>query len=103
LQDAAAARAHESHFWYNRGVLVCQVEALVAVAARGSVSAAAAELGVAQSTVTRRVRALEREVGRDLLGRRPGERAHLTAAGDAYAEKAPAILAAVARLKLSRA
>jgi DNA-binding transcriptional LysR family regulator len=76
--------------------MVEQVEALLAVVSLGSFSAAGSRLGVAQSTVSRRVAALEAAVGVDLLTRPAGEAPALTAAGRAYLAKAPAILRAVA-------
>nr|WP_319390925.1 LysR family transcriptional regulator [uncultured Cohaesibacter sp.] len=51
----------------------------------GSVSAAARDLGVERTTVTRRIQALERETGLDLFDRR-GRRLVLTAAGQDYAD-----------------
>nr|WP_321982726.1 LysR family transcriptional regulator [uncultured Cohaesibacter sp.] len=50
----------------------------------GSVAAAARELGVERTTVTRRIQALERETGLELFDRR-GRRLVLTAAGQDYA------------------
>jgi molybdenum-dependent DNA-binding transcriptional regulator ModE len=67
----------------------------VAVAREGSMTAAAATVGVAQSTVTRQVRALEAELGTSLLVRNGG-RAVPTLAGRRLLAAAPAILNAVA-------
>jgi molybdate transport repressor ModE-like protein len=73
-----------------------QVEALLAVAREGSFSTAARGLGVAQSTVSRRVRALEVAVGRPLLARTPGGPPTTPPAGAAFLGNAPAILQAFA-------
>ncbi|WP_210186813.1 LysR family transcriptional regulator [Cohaesibacter marisflavi] len=55
-----------------------------AVIETGSVAAAARDLGVERTTVTRRIQALERETGLELFDRR-GRRLVLTAAGQDYA------------------
>ena len=47
------------------------LRALVAIVRTGSFTAAAAELGYTQSAVSQQIRALEQEVGRPLLERRP--------------------------------
>src|SRR4051794_30489500 len=67
-----------------------QLEALVHVVRRGSVTGAAQALYVTQPALTARLNALERAVGADLLVRRRGG-ARLTEAGRAflpYAERA---------------
>jgi hypothetical protein len=76
-------------------VRASQIEALLAVAQAGSFCGAAASLGVSQSSLSRSVAALEREVGARLL-RRPGAPVVPTGAGEAFLAAAPAVLAAVA-------
>jgi DNA-binding transcriptional LysR family regulator len=78
-------------------MLVAHVEAFAAVARSGSFSTAARRLGVAQSTVSRRVQALEAEVGRELLTRPAGEPPRLTPAGAAFLERASRIVDAAGR------
>ena len=63
----------------------------VEAAERGSLSAAARELGVPKSTISRRIARLERELGQELI-RRSSRTFKLTEAGDAlYRQSAPAI------------
>jgi DNA-binding transcriptional LysR family regulator len=63
----------------------------VEAAERGSLSAAARELGVPKSTISRRIARLERELGQELI-RRSARTFKLTEAGDAlYRQSAPAI------------
>jgi LysR family carnitine catabolism transcriptional activator len=64
------------------------------VVQHGSCSAAAAWLGVSQSSLSRSVAGLEREVGARIL-RRPGVPVVATEAGEAFLAAAPAVLAAV--------
>jgi DNA-binding transcriptional LysR family regulator len=54
----------------------------VEAAERGSLSAAARELGVPKSTISRRIARLERELGQELI-RRSSRTFNLTDAGDA--------------------
>ncbi|MGA4802448.1 LysR family transcriptional regulator [Streptomyces lavendulocolor] len=68
------------------------------LARTGSFTAAAAELHVAQSTVTVQIRALERELGVPLFDRLPTG-ALLTDAGRRLLEEAGKVLDAVARLR----
>lgn len=70
---------------------LAQLRALVAVAAEGSFSAAAARLGVTQSNVSHAVSALERGVGRPLV-RRGRRGATLTDAGARVAARARQVL-----------
>lgn len=72
------------------------VAAAVAVARHGSFTKAAAELFMAQSTVSRQVAALERELGRDLFVRRLRE-VELTPHGRAFLPEAERLLDAVRR------
>ena len=67
----------------------------VAVAQRGSFSKAAAELGVAKSTVSERVRSLEEDLAAPLL-QRSTRRLSLTDAGEALFDKGRAIVALAA-------
>ena len=66
----------------------------VRVAELGSFSAAACQLGVARSVVTRQIAALEQHLGGKLMVRST-RRLSLTSAGSAYLEKCRAILALV--------
>lgn len=77
-------------------VEVRQFRAFVAVADRGSFKAAAEALGVAQSTVSEAVAALERSLGAAVLLRRRGSREiALTAAGRALLPHARRLLVTV--------
>ena len=67
----------------------------VAVAELGSFSRAAAELGIAKSTASERVRALEDELGAPLL-QRSTRHVSLTEAGEALLDKGRAIVALAA-------
>ena len=73
-----------------------QIEALIAVAEEGGFSAAAARLGVSQSSLSRSVAALEREVGTLLLRRHGSPPVVPTESGEAFLAAAPVVLAAVA-------
>ncbi len=70
----------------------CRV--LLAVQAQGGVGAAARTLGVAQSTISEALLALERLVGAPITLRRPGREAALTPAGEALLPHARALVAA---------
>ncbi|HXY44928.1 MAG TPA: LysR family transcriptional regulator [Acidimicrobiales bacterium] len=76
------------------------LRALLAVVRCGSFTAAARELGYTQSAISQQVAALEREVGHQLVQRRP---VRATAAGERLAEHAARILLRldVARSELS--
>ena len=63
---------------------------------------AAARLGISQSSLTRRIRRLEREIGTYLVERH-SRRIRLTAAGEIFAERAAWIADELARLKLELA
>ena len=75
---------------------VRQLQVLVALAESGGISAAARSLGLAQSTVSETLAALERGLGAALLRRQHGRaRATLTAAGIALLPHARKVLAAI--------
>jgi DNA-binding transcriptional LysR family regulator len=70
----------------------CRV--LVAVSEHRSVSAAARELGVAQSTLSEALLSLERVIGAPIMLRRPGREATLTPAAETLLPHARALIAA---------
>jgi molybdate transport repressor ModE-like protein len=72
----------------------CRV--LVAVSEHGSVSAAARELGLAQSTISETLLSLERVIGAPVMLRRPGKEAALTTAAETLLPHARALIAATA-------
>jgi LysR family hca operon transcriptional activator len=72
------------------------VRAAVAVVRHGSFTVAARELFMAQSTMSRQIAALEREVGAELFVR-GARRVELTVPGEAFLTEAREILAAVER------
>ncbi len=72
----------------------CRV--LVAVSEHGSVSAAARELGLAQSTISETLLSLERVIGAPIMLRRPGKEAVLTVAAQTLLPHARALIAASA-------
>jgi molybdate transport repressor ModE-like protein len=72
----------------------CRV--LVAVCEHGSVSSAARELGLAQSTISETLLSLERIIGAPIMLRRPGREAELTAAAQVLLPHARALVAAAA-------
>lgn len=69
------------------------LRAFLAVADTGSVTKAADAVGTTQSTVSRRIAALEKEIGTVLFARSPTG-AHLTPAGEAYLARTPQMQAA---------
>ncbi len=69
----------------------CRV--LVAVSDHGSVSAAARELSLAQSTISETLLSLERVIGEPIMLRRPGKEAVLTAVADTLLPHARALIA----------
>jgi DNA-binding transcriptional LysR family regulator len=78
------------------GVDTRHLKAVVAVARLGSFTGAALGLFMAQSTVSRQVAAVERQLGADLFVR--GLRTvELTAVGEAFLPEAERVLEAVAR------
>ncbi len=83
--------ANSLHRPIKRRMGLEDIGTFVEVAERGSLSAAARELGVPKSTVSRRIARLERELGQELI-RRSSRAFRLTEAGDAlYRRSAPAI------------
>jgi molybdate transport repressor ModE-like protein len=70
----------------------CRV--LVAVSEHGSVSAAARELKLAQSTISETLLSLERVIGAPIMLRRPGKEAALTVAAETLLPHARALVAA---------
>lgn len=73
-----------------------QLRAFVALVETGGMAAAARRLGVAQSTMSEAIAALDRALGAPVVTRRPGARgAALTAAGEALLPHARAVLAAL--------
>lgn len=71
---------------------------VAAVAERGSLRAAARQLGVAQPALTRAVREIERELGAPLFERRP-RGAVLTPIGEMFHRRAIAVLAELRRAR----
>ncbi len=75
-----------------------QLRDLLAVAERGSIRAAARELGLAQPALTRSINLLERELGVDLFERLPrGMR--LTTMGEHFVRRATAVRGELARAR----
>ncbi|WP_198031680.1 LysR family transcriptional regulator [Bradyrhizobium sp. Ec3.3] len=72
-----------------------EAEAFLAIVDTGGFGAAARELGVTQSTVSRRVTALEARIGRRLI-QRTTRRVSLTEAGSAFANDLRDVLARLA-------
>ncbi|MEU1512845.1 LysR family transcriptional regulator [Streptomyces sp. NPDC005811] len=71
----------------------------LAVVDRGSMAEAAAALGYVPSAVSQHIAALERDLGVELLVRRPGSRLILTAAGRSLARAAGTLFEATARFQ----
>lgn len=71
-----------------------QLHTFVAAAESGSLTSAARALGMTQSAVSRRIAALEKEVGAALFRRTP-DGVTLTPAGRAYMRRIPAIRTAM--------
>lgn len=78
------------------------VQAFLAVAERGSLSAAARTLGATQPTVGRQIKAMEEQLGAELFLRR-GHGLELTAVGESLIEAARAMRAAAHELELATA
>jgi DNA-binding transcriptional LysR family regulator len=79
-----------------------QLRAFVALMDNGSVTAAANALGLAQSTVSEAIAALERELGTVLIAHKRGSRAvSLTVAGGVLLPRARDVLAAVEKSYLA--
>src|SRR3954470_6288727 len=96
-QETPAAEARpipERSGW--AGLEVRHLRALVALVDSGSMTAAAQALGMAQSTVSEAMAALDRTLGTPAVARRRGARGHpLTPAGRALLPHARRVLAAV--------
>ncbi|GEK04574.1 LysR family transcriptional regulator [Streptomyces sp. 1-11] len=71
----------------------------LAVVRRGSMAEAAAELGYVPSAVSQHIAVLERDMGVELITRRPGSRLILTAAGRSLAGAAETLFDATARFQ----
>ncbi|WP_327347325.1 LysR family transcriptional regulator [Streptomyces europaeiscabiei] len=71
----------------------------MAVVDRGSMAEAAAALGYVPSAVSQHIAALERDMGIELVIRRPGSRLILTAAGRSLAQATEALFDATARFQ----
>ncbi|MGW5432994.1 LysR family transcriptional regulator [Streptomyces sp. NPDC004059] len=71
----------------------------LAVVRRGSMAEAAAELGYVPSAVSQHIAALERDMGVELIIRRPGSRLVLTAAGRSLARATETLFDATARFQ----
>jgi DNA-binding transcriptional LysR family regulator len=71
----------------------------VAVVRRGSMAEAAAELGYVPSAVSQHIASLERDMGVELIIRRPGSRLVLTAAGRSLARATETLFDATARFQ----
>ena len=78
------------------------VQAFLAVAETGSLSAAARALGTSQPTLGRQVRTMEAQLGADLFRREP-RGLHLTETGAAIVEPARAMRAAMGQIALTAA
>ena len=97
----AASRLQRRSRAKSPGLELRQLEALVATVDERSLSRAAERLSITQSGVSRRLRALEREVGCALLDRVAGGVAP-SAAGELFSEEARAVLR-LAREAVTRA
>lgn len=73
-------------------ISVRRIEVLATVAETGSLSAAAARLGISQPSVSEHIAALERRLGKVLIERRRGHAAQLTAAGQEWLVQARPLL-----------
>ncbi|MEV4332698.1 LysR family transcriptional regulator [Streptomyces sp. NPDC049597] len=71
----------------------------LAVVRHGSMAEAAAALGYVPSAVSQHIAALERDMGIELLVRRPGSRLILTAAGRSFAQATETLFDATARFR----
>ena len=87
-------RYHKSDMSMNKASF-SEAEAFLAVVDRGGFGAAARELGITQSTVSRRIAALETRIGKRLV-ERTTRRVALTEAGLAFANDLRDVLARLA-------
>jgi len=93
---APPARGNEANGWTS-GLEVRHLRAFVALVDQGSMTAAAQVLGMAQSTISEAIAALERAVGTAVVVRRRGVPGiHLTPPGRALLPHARGVLAALA-------
>ena len=88
---------HEAEFMKSKQPDLKLLATFLAVVGRGSMAEAAAALGYVPSAVSQHIAALERDMGIELIVRRPGSRLILTAAGRALVEAAETLFDAVAR------
>ena len=79
-----------------------EMQALVTVVKNGSITAAAEQLGVAKSAVSKRISELEKRLGVQLLVRTT-RRLNLTEAGGRYFEQAEGLLATVEQVETDAA
>ncbi|HJX86114.1 MAG TPA: LysR family transcriptional regulator, partial [Gemmatimonadales bacterium] len=79
---------HEAEFMKSKQPDLKLLATFLAVVGRGSMAEAAAALGYVPSAVSQHIAALERDMGIELIVRRPGSRLILTAAGRALVEAA---------------
>jgi DNA-binding transcriptional LysR family regulator len=87
--------AHRQNGW-ALGLELRQLRAFVLLVDTGSLSAAARALGIAQSTMSEGIAALERAIGTRMVVRKRGERGvTLTAAGEALLPHARSVLASL--------
>jgi len=80
-------------------VTLRRMEVLVTIAEEGSFAAAADRFGIAQSSVSAHVRALERSVGSRIFDRRRGRKPVLTEIGRSVLENAREMLAQAERMR----
>jgi LysR family transcriptional regulator, nitrogen assimilation regulatory protein len=100
--EAMSKVSHRRHRPAASDVELRQLRAFVAIAESASVTAASRSLGVAQSTLSEALAALERAVSTSLVQRGRGPKGVvLTAAGQALLPHAREVLAAVERLHVA--
>jgi molybdate transport repressor ModE-like protein len=78
----------------NNDLEIRHCRVLLAVSKHGNISAAARELGLAQSTISETLLSLERVIGAPVMRRRPGKEAPLTVAAATLLPHARALIAA---------
>ena len=93
---AGGKRRFSHHVEAARNLELRQLRAFVALAEHGTITAASQALGLAQSTVSEAISALERELGTAVIAHQRGARVvSLTVAGQALLPRAREVLAAV--------